>query len=97
MSRTHKRIRFSCRTPKEHFSASVSIPRWITIPFILIVGLIIWVGVLSDSTGSFTGPDLDSILYVVAVIGVVLLLAYADRRRNGAGKKPKKRSREGDI
>jgi len=90
MSRIHKRIRFSYRTPKEHFSASVSLPRWITIPFILVIGLILWVGVLSDSSG-------DSVLYVVAVIGVVLLLAYADRRRNRAGKNRKKGNRESDI
>ena len=54
-------------------------PRWLTIPFILIIGLILWIGVLSDSYGH---PDVDSILYVAAVIPVALLLAYVDRKRN---------------
>ena len=68
-----------------HFS------RWMTIPFIVIIGLIVWIGVLSDSSGRLTMPGLDSMLYVGAVIGVAALLAYADRKRNASGKNRKDR------
>ena len=69
------------RNRREAQTGPAGFPRWITIPFILIIGLILWIGVLSDSSGHLNVPDADSILYVVAVIGVVILLAYADRRR----------------
>jgi hypothetical protein len=87
MTQIHKRIKFSYRTPKEHFSASVAIPRWIRIPFILIIGLILWFGVLSDSSGSDMRPAMDSILYVGVVVCIAILLAYADRKRSGSGKR----------
>ena len=67
---------------REGRTGQAGLPRWITIPFILIIGLILWIGVLSDSSGHLTMPDADSILYVVAVVAVAVLLAYADRRRN---------------
>jgi hypothetical protein len=51
-------------------------PRWIAIPFILIIGWILWIGVLSDSS------DVASTLYVATVIGAALLFAYVDRKRN---------------
>jgi hypothetical protein len=54
--------------------------RWIAVSFVMIIGLILWLGVLS-----IPGPG--SIVYVVAVIGVAALLAYADRKRN-ASRKP---------
>ncbi len=69
------------RPTREGRIGQAGFPRWITIPFILIIGSILWIGVLSDSSGHLAVPDADSILYVVAVIGVVILLAYADRGR----------------
>jgi hypothetical protein len=57
-------------------------PRWITVTFILIIGWILWVGVLSDSSGRLTIPGPGSIVYVAAVIGVAALLAYVDRKRD---------------
>jgi len=58
-----------------------SFPRWVTIPFVLIIGLILWIGVLSDSSGHLTIPATGSIVYVVGVIVISGLLAYADRKR----------------
>ena len=49
-------------------------PRWVTITFLLIVGLILWIGVLQI-------PGIDSIAYVAAVIAIAAFLAYADRKR----------------
>jgi len=52
-------------------------PRWVTITFLLfllIVGLILWIGVLQM-------PGIDSIIYVAAVIAIAAILAYADRKR----------------
>lgn len=74
-------------------TASAPFPRWLTIPFVLIIGLILWLGVLADSTGSFTIPAAGSIIYVAAVIGVAVLLAYIDRRRNDSGGRPGERAR----
>jgi len=59
------------------------LPRWMMVAFMLIMGLILWVGVLSDQSGHFTMPGADAIIYVAAVICVVGALAYRDRRRNG--------------
>jgi hypothetical protein len=50
--------------------------RWITIPFVVVVGVILWEGVLSM-------PGADSILYAAVVIGIAALLAYADRKGGG--------------
>jgi hypothetical protein len=60
--------------------SSVSVPRWVTIPFLLIIAGILWRGVLSDSSG-LTNPSADSIVYVIAVICVAGLLAYLDRNK----------------
>jgi hypothetical protein len=67
-----------------------------TIPFVLIIGLILWLGVLADSSGSLTVPAAGPIIYVVAVIGVAMLLAYVDRRRNGSGGHPGERVADKD-
>ncbi len=58
----------------ERPTKTAAYPRWLTILFILVIGLILWMGVLSM-------PGIDSIMYVAVVIGVVALLAYADRKR----------------
>ena len=50
-------------------------PRWVTILFLLIVALILWIVVMQM-------PGVDSIIYVVAVIAVAAVLAYSDRRRH---------------
>ncbi len=68
-------------------SKSMPLPRWITIPFILIIGLILWVGVLSDESGHLTVPGIGSIVYVAAVICIAAVLAYLDR--DGPGRKGK--------
>ncbi len=60
--------------------SSVSIPRWVTIPFLLIIAGILWRGVLADSSG-LTNPGTDSILYVIAVVCVAGSLAYLDRNK----------------
>lgn len=60
--------------------SSVSFPRWVTIPFVLIIGGILWRGVLADSSG-LTNPGMDSILYVIAVACVAGLLAWLDRNK----------------
>ena len=67
----------------------VAFPRWITIPFVMIIGLILWIGVLSDSSGHMTVPATGALVYVAAVIGVAALLAYADRKRKNSGRNRK--------
>jgi hypothetical protein len=47
--------------------------------FILIIGLILWYGVLSDASGHLKAPGPDSILYLAAVIFMAAFLAYRDR------------------
>jgi hypothetical protein len=81
---------------REKPAGSPRFPRWMTIPFVLIIGLILWLGVLADSSGSFTIPAAGSVIYVVAVIGVAALLAYLDRRRNGSVTHPGERVADKD-
>jgi hypothetical protein len=64
--------------------------RWMAIPFILIIGLILWIGVLSDSSGHLTMPGAGSIIYVAAVVAVAAVLGYTDWKRNNP-----KRNRKG--
>ena len=61
--------------------SSGAFPRWVTIPFLLIIAGILWRGVLADSSG-LTSPGTDSILYVIAVVCVAGLLAYLDRNKH---------------
>src|SRR5260370_32861519 len=54
--------------------------------FVLTVGFMLWIGVLSDSSGNLRMPGLGSIFYVAAVIGVAAFLAYTDRNEDSTGK-----------
>lgn len=79
MARVSAGTRLSYRSQERRFAKSASFPLWITVPFILIIGLILWLGVLADPSGHLRMPGAGSILYLVAVIGVAVFLAYADR------------------
>jgi hypothetical protein len=74
-------MKLSYRVGGGNSSRSVALRRWITVPFILIIGLILWIGVLSDSSAQTATPGAGSVLYVGAVIAVAALLAYVDRNR----------------
>ena len=89
MARVSIGTRLSYRSQERRFAKSVAFPRWATVPFVLIVGLMLWIGVLSDPSGKLRMPGIGSIFYVAAVIGVALFLAYADRNRDSAGKNRK--------
>jgi hypothetical protein len=65
-----------------NFAKSARFPPWIAIPFILIIGLILWLGVLSDPSGHLRTPGAGPLLYAAAVIGVAAFLAHADRNRD---------------
>lgn len=65
----------------------IPVARWTAIPFVLIIGLILWVGVLSDESGHFTVPGAASIVYVAAVAVITAVLAWADRRSSRGRKK----------
>jgi hypothetical protein len=65
----------------------VPFPRTILAAFVVIIGLMLWMGVLSDPSGDLRTPGIGSILYVAAVIGLAALLAHADRHRDSAGKR----------
>ena len=54
--------------------------RWIIAAFVLIVGFLLWIGVLSDPSGRLSS-DAGSILYVAVVVGIAALVAFADRNR----------------
>jgi drug/metabolite transporter (DMT)-like permease len=89
MARVSLGTRLSYRSQQRRFAKSVAFPLWITIPFVLIIGLILWLGVLSDPSGKLRRPGIGSIFYVAAVIGVAAFLAYTDRNRDSAGKNRK--------
>lgn len=61
------------------FAKSGTFSRWMAIPFLLVIGLILWLGVLSDPSGQLNAPGAGPILYLVAVIAVAAFLALMDR------------------
>ena len=61
---------------------NMPLSRWIAVAFVMLIGLILWIGVLSDESGHLTMPGTDAIVYVAAVVLVVGGLAYWDRRRS---------------
>jgi peptidoglycan/LPS O-acetylase OafA/YrhL len=82
--------RRSHRAELRNFARSASVPRWILIPLTLILGLVLWLAVVSDSSGRFSAPGAGAIVYTLAVIGVVGWLAYHDREEGssaGCGKR----------
>jgi hypothetical protein len=91
MALVRRGTRLSYRSQQRRFAKSVAFPRWITILFILIIALMLWLGVLSDPSGNLRTPGTGSVLYVVAVIGVAAFLAYTDRNGDSSGKSRKYR------
>lgn len=76
----------------ERFGKSLPSRRWIMIVFVLIIGYILWAGVLSDPSGHLSTPSVGSILYTAAVFGVASVLAYTDQNRDSAAKTRKSKS-----
>jgi hypothetical protein len=93
MARVTAGTRLSYRAQERRFAKSVAFPRWMAVAFVLIVGFMLWIGVLSDPSGKLRMPGVGAILYAAAVIGVAAFLAYADRNRDFARKS--RRSRPG--
>jgi len=89
MARTRRGTRLSYRAQQQRFAKSLEFPRWITIPSILIISLMLWLGALADPSGHLGKPGIGSILYVVAVTGVAAFLAYTDRKGDSSGKNRK--------
>jgi membrane associated rhomboid family serine protease len=61
-------------------AGSAGFPRSQAAVFVLLVGFTLWNGVLSDPSGRLRTPDIGSVSYVAAVVGVTVLVAYADRK-----------------
>jgi len=93
MARTRRGTRLSYRAQQQRFAKSLEFPRWITIPSILIISLMLWLGALADPSGHLGKPGIGSILYVVAVTGVAAFLAYTDRNENSSEQYRKGRPR----
>jgi hypothetical protein len=79
MARAGAGTRLSYRAQQRRFAKSAAFPRWLTVPFTLIIALILWLGVLADPSGRLKAPGAGSVVYVVAVVGVAVFLAYTDR------------------
>jgi hypothetical protein len=69
------RDRVSHRARLRHYARCARFPRWITIPAVLILGLIFWIAALSDPAGHVPTPGPGSILYAVIVFALAALLA----------------------
>jgi hypothetical protein len=91
MARVSTGTRLLYRAAERRFARSVGFPRWIMAAFVLTIGFMLWIGVLSDPSGKLRTPSVGSICYVVAVIGVAAFLAYSDRDRDSTGKNRKVR------
>jgi len=86
MARISTGTRLSHHARERRFARDVQFPRWILAAFVLIIGFMLWMGVLSDPSGKLGMPGIGSIFYVAAVTAVAAFLAYADRNRDSAGK-----------
>ena len=84
MSRTTSRV--SPRPRKRSFVESVEFPRRVVGAFVLIIGLVFWLGAISDAAGMLWIPGVGSMCYFAAVIGVAAFLVYGDRNRRSTGK-----------
>ena len=72
------------RSRERRFVESAPFPRWITAPVVLIIGLMLWLEVLSDPSGKLRMPGVGSILFLGAVVGAAAFLAYARRDTGSA-------------
>lgn len=86
MARTGSGRRRTNRAQERRFAKSVAFPRWIGAPFVLVIGFMLWIGVLADPSGKLKMPGPGSILYLAPVIAVAAYLAYADRTGNSSRK-----------
>jgi len=79
-------------TQERRVTKSVAFPRWILAVVFLIVGFILWTGVLAGASGKLRIPRVDSLFYVAAVVAMTAFIAHADRKRESAGKSCKFKS-----
>jgi hypothetical protein len=56
----------------------MQLPQWLWGAFVLILGLMLWLGALSDATGELRMPGVGSIFYFAVVIGLAALLVRRD-------------------
>ncbi len=74
---------------KRFFAESAEFPRWFLAVGVVLIGFMLWLAAQSDVSGDLVKPGYGSAIYMVAVIGVALLLVYAGRNRRPAGKNRK--------
>ena len=74
------RTRVYYRSQERRFAKSAAFPEWITIPFVLLIGFMLWIGVLADPSGKMRRPSIGSILYTLAVIAIAAFPSFQRRR-----------------
>lgn len=67
------------RSRKRSFAESVEFPRWVLAAEVVLIGFMLLLAALSDSSGKVRTPGAGSILYMAAVLGVAALLIYVRR------------------
>ena len=95
MARVTTGKRLSHHARERRFATKVQFPRWILAAFVVIIGFVLWMGVISDPSGKLRTPSRGSIFYVATVIGVAAFLAHYDRHRDPAGRSVNLNSRYG--
>ena len=56
------------------FLASLKFPRWVVAASVLLIGFLLLLGDLSDASGRLRAPNLAALLYIVAIVGLALVI-----------------------
>jgi hypothetical protein len=64
---------------KATFADSVELPRWVLATGILLIGIMLLLGALSDASGKAADAGRCSVLYIAVVIAAAAVLVYSGR------------------
>lgn len=72
----------TARSRRRTFAESVEFPRWILAAETVLIGLMLLLGALSDSSGAVRSPGVGSIVFIAAVIGIAVAVIHRGRNRS---------------
>jgi hypothetical protein len=65
---------------KRSFAKTAEFPRWIVAATILLIGIMLLLGALSDASGRLRIPGVGSALYLSLIIAIAAVIIYSGRR-----------------
>jgi hypothetical protein len=70
----------SAGSRKRSFEKTVEFPRWIVAASILLIGIMLLLGALSDASGRLKIPGVGSAFYLSLIIAIAAIVIYSCRR-----------------